>query len=349
MIAGLLVFTAVVLGWGVWEANGRIQGSRLVQAIGTATPSELPRLIDDDLRSYRRWANPLLRRLLADPATGKTERLHAALALAPVDDSQTAFLAERLVDSPAEELDLIRNSLQPSSAALLPALWMRLHGPRQPEQARFNAGIALAAYAANSPEWASADLAFLVSQLLSSHPDNQSLLRSYLRPIAGRLIGPLHATYQDSAARESVRLAAAAALEDYGRDQAELLAELASEATPEQYALIFPVLAAAERDRVTKVLARIAGEQPTESLQEVERVRLGRRRAGAAITLCRLGQDEAARDRLSRREGSRISHAVRARLKAAAPGRGPARQRSRTGRRRARALRTDPFPGRVHD
>ena len=131
---------------------------------------------------------------------------------------------------------------------------------------------------------------------MSANPDDQRDLRLYLQPIAQRLMRPLQATFHDPSARENEHFAAAAALADFGRQDMELLAQLASEASAEQYELLYAALTAetADRQRATRRLATLVKQQPGEELSEAQRIELGKRRAGAAVTLLRLGEGAAA-------------------------------------------------------
>ena len=102
-------------------------------------------------------------------------------------------------------------------------------------------------------------------------------------------------------------------LADFAADRPALLARLACEATPEQYRILYPLLAdEGQAAEVRGTLAQTVREQPGEGLSEAERVQLGSRRAGAAITLvfvtgrpetdaARLDEARAAADRLGAR------------------------------------------------
>ena len=93
-------------------------------------------------------------------------------------------MSQRLLDCSVDEFPVIRNRLQPYNASLLANLWTDFRNPKLPDEARFHAGMALTAYAAESPDWNDADADFLTRQLLVSNPDDQRKLRSYLHPCA---------------------------------------------------------------------------------------------------------------------------------------------------------------------
>ena len=93
-----------------------------------------------------------------------------------------------------------------------------------------------------------------------------------------------------------MRDAAANALTDFAADDPEVLTKLAVQATRGQYRIAYPHLAqlASRGEKVQSTLETRAADSPTSQLSEAQRVTLGQRRAGAAITLIRLGSIEEA-------------------------------------------------------
>ena len=65
-------------------------------------------------------------------------------------------------------------------------------------------------------------------------------------------------------------------------------------ATPEQYAVLYPLVESGRTDGIVKELGRIAARLPPNDLGSVERVPFGQRRANAAATLLRMGERESA-------------------------------------------------------
>ena len=65
------------------------------------------------LSGYRRWANPHLKTLVQSTDDTSREKLHASLALLPVDTSQLPFLEKHLLDATPTELPVIRDALKP--------------------------------------------------------------------------------------------------------------------------------------------------------------------------------------------------------------------------------------------
>ncbi|MHC4070956.1 MAG: formylglycine-generating enzyme family protein [Planctomycetota bacterium] len=302
--ASVFAFFAGFLGiylWMRYESKlelARKDAAALVQTIIKASPAELPNLIDRELKEHQHLhlAKSKLQKAAQNPASEK-ERLNASLALlaiGPVDHSQVADLSERLLDCDADEFGVIRQRLNSHKEGLLARLWQILHDAGQGSRKRFYAGMALAHYAPESNHWSDADYKFLTDQLVSSSADYQRSFRSYLTPIKQKLLKPLEDIFVDAVARNSLRVAAANALSDYAADAPQRMTLLACQATPEQYEIVYPRLEESATDIATvrSTLINVIAEQPEMSLAEAGRVRLGSRRAIAAITLIRLGDHE---------------------------------------------------------
>ena len=92
--------------------------------------------------------------------------------------------------------------------------------------------------------------------------------------------------------RPAQRLGAANALADYAENDVARLTGLLPVATPEQFGVLYPIVAASPTAATVDELRKIAATPPPEKLGSVERVVYGQRRAGAAVTLLRLGERE---------------------------------------------------------
>ena len=96
----------------------------------------------------------------------------------------------------------------------------------------------------------------------------------------------------DARATDGQRLGAANALADYAEKDVARFARLLPVATPEQFAVFYPIVAAGRTPATIEDFCRIAATPPPDSLGSVKRVTFGQRRAGAAVTLLRLGERE---------------------------------------------------------
>ena len=287
--SALLLTVLAFFGWSSFETYRYVQGTNLAEAIGTSEAEDLKLLIDD-LDGYRYWATPLLREMAASDDSGK--RLRASLALLPAEMAYSGYLAKRLLDCSVDEFAVVRDFLTPHKSTMLPELWTKLHDSDAESKERFYAGLALAKYAPDDTKWTDEDYQFLVSELLSSRPDDRRGLRRCLSPIAERLVPYVELHFADTSKRESAREAAAITLVEYAGRDIERLSRLTGCATEGQYNILFPHLLENRREReaVFRSFEKIANQQPADSLSASDRIQLGRQRASAAIDLLRLGE-----------------------------------------------------------
>ena len=268
-----------------------------IETLLVATPEAVP-LVLADLDAAGPLVQPRLRELARKADLPPERRARVALALIATDPAQAAVLRSYLLTCPMAEFPLIRDALVSRRSALLPELWTAFRDPEHDLRARVRAGLALAGYAPDAPEWTDADAKFLVAMLLKAQLSDRPVFRAGLRPLADRLIGPLRRRLTDSAAGESDRREAAETLAEFAAGRPGLLAELASEAPPERAAVLHAALvrATSARAEAVRTLRSLAREAPPPDLDERGRVRLGRRRAGAAIELMLLGWPEVMAD-----------------------------------------------------
>ena len=128
-LLGVSVVALVALAIGSVIYNRQLEETRqatraatLVQALAVADTPDLPRILED-LEPYRRHADPLLERMLAEEPAESKARLHASLALLPSDDAQVNYLADRLLSASPQELLVIRTSLVPHQDQVKDRLW----------------------------------------------------------------------------------------------------------------------------------------------------------------------------------------------------------------------------------
>ncbi len=147
--------------------------------------------------------------------------------------------------------------------------------------------MALADYvpASEAASWTEADLRFVARQLVSANAEHQPLLREALRPIQERLLGDLERLFADAQAKDAERLGAANALADYAQKDIARLTRLLPVATPEQFKVLYPIVAASRTTAVIEDLGKIATAPPREAMGSVERVAYGQRRTGRGDAL----------------------------------------------------------------
>jgi formylglycine-generating enzyme required for sulfatase activity len=135
-------------------------------------------------------------------------------------------------------------------------------------------------------------LKLVAEQLVLSNAEFQPLLRDLLRPIRARLLADLDRIFAEPRASDAQRLSAANAFADYAASDIPKLSKLLAVATPEQCAVLYPIVAASPAPATIEDLARITATPPSVELGSVERIPYGQRRANAAVTLLRLGERE---------------------------------------------------------
>jgi eukaryotic-like serine/threonine-protein kinase len=221
-------------------------------------------------------------------------KLHARLALVKHDEWQVAPLVEEFLSGNVAYLGVIRDQLAPYATRLEGDFWKLLHDGALAPPRRFRAGLALATYATESTQWTRADDALLAEQLLATNAEQQPRLRDLVRPILSRLLSDLERLFGAANLADAQRLAAANALADFAADDAKRLALLLPIATPEQFAVVYPLVSAAKHAAARQSLVDVVNEAPSAELKQAERLTLGQRRAGAAIALLLESQREAA-------------------------------------------------------
>ena len=303
------VILAVVGSLVAVEMRNAAHAKGLVDSLVSADVAQVPQIMAE-LEHHRRRVTPTLEALAGtEPKTGDERRaqLHARLALVTHDEQQVRPLVEELLTANVSYLGVIRDQVAPYEQRFEGDLWELLHsasgvglrsdqgtGATKDPARRFRAGLALATYATASEQWTPADITFLVERLVAANPEQQPRLREYLRPLDNRLLVDLERNFVDTNATESHQLGAANALADFAARDAVRLARLLSAATPGQYEILYPLVVETHDGAARTFLDALVREAPGADLPQVERVALGQRRAGAAITLLRQGERESA-------------------------------------------------------
>ena len=272
----------------------RIEG--LVGQLVSAEPSQIPNIVRQ-LDLNPQVASTFLSPLLSQTATTLDEKraqLHARLAMVSRDPSLVDPLAEELLTGKVTYVAPIRHQLRPAATALTEKFRGILRDAKADSQRRFRAALALADYVPESDaaSWTEQELKIVAEQLVASNAEFQPLLRDALRPIRARLLGNLERIFADARATEGQRLSAANAFADFAASDIAKLSKLLTVATPEQFAVLYPIVSASPTQATVEQLGAIAATAPPLKLGSVERVPYGQRRANAAVTLLRLGERE---------------------------------------------------------
>ena len=297
-VAGLVALISIGVVVRTQVASGR-EATRIEGLVGrlvSAEPNQLP-VIVKELDANPEVAATYLSPLLAVNATTVDEKraqLHARLALVSRDRALVESLLEELLTNKVVYVGPIRQRLRPYAGELTEKLRAILRDEKAEDLRRFRAAVALVDYVPDSEadSWSEQHLKFVAEQLVLSNPESQPLLRDALRPIRARLLGDLERIFADAKATVAQQLSAANAFADYAAGDIPKLTQLLAVATPEQFALLYPIVAASPAPATIEDLARIAATPPSVELGSVERIPFGQRRANAAVTLLRLGERE---------------------------------------------------------
>jgi serine/threonine protein kinase/formylglycine-generating enzyme required for sulfatase activity len=287
----------LLLGWAGYEIHGRLRAESLVESIVTAETGDVPGLVEQ-LPPYRRWADPRLLLHARQAPDESKERLHAGLALVPVDDSQVEYLSQRLLHAGPTELPVIRDALAGHKDRLVDRLWDVLTDARADPDQRFRAACALATYDPAGGDggrrpWAGV-ARFVADWLLTAvrqNPSQFTPLREMLRPVRDDLIAPLASVYRNRERSDSERSWATSFLADYtgDPDHLDVLADLLLDGDEKQFTVLYPRF----KEQGEGGLCLLSGELdkacPTDAKEDVKEA-LAKRQANAAVALLRMNQ-----------------------------------------------------------
>ena len=205
------------------ENTTRAEG--LVASLLSADSVQVPAIISD-LKAYREWADPLLKAKLAEATDGSAERLVAALALLPIDDSQIDYLKKQLPVCDLEQFPVVRKALLPYKVSLIEGLWGVLEDDQTDSSQKFQASASLAEYSPDDERWQ--QMAPFVAQYLTNVVPSVTLgqWRQLFLPGNTQLTGPLIAIHADRTRTETQRENAAFVLSDFLKDQPAKLCDV---------------------------------------------------------------------------------------------------------------------------
>jgi formylglycine-generating enzyme required for sulfatase activity len=303
-----------ILSWGSYEGYGRLKAQALRDRLLDANTAEVPTIVKD-MAGYWPWVDPLLRDAYQQAEANHETRkqLHASLALLTVDSSLVDQVFCRLLDAAPHEVPVIRDALLAHKQLLLEKLWSVVERPAKgQEHRRLRAACALASYDPDNQRWANVrdaiaqDLVTVPAVYLASWMD-------CLRPVRGKLLGPLTAVFEDGNRRETERSLATDLLVDYAVDQPRVLADLLMNASENQFAALYPKIVD-HRQRALSLLQDEVDKQLLPGSDEDAKERLARRQANAGVALLRLGQAEKVWPLLRHRTDPRVRSYVIHRL-----------------------------------
>jgi serine/threonine protein kinase/formylglycine-generating enzyme required for sulfatase activity len=275
---GLIVGVALFVRRLDAEDRAAGRASALVQRLLDAKIAETPAIVGE-LAGYRRWAEPALEQVVADPAARRDRRLRSLLALLPTSPRRAGPLRDELLDAEVHDFPVIRDALAPHAAILTGGLWGLLESEAADPGRRFRAAAALAVYDPRSARWKPVSR-WVAEQLIAQPSLEVSRWVDALRPARDQLTSALAARF-----RKGPTPVAAAILAGYAALQFDILAPVLGDAPPDSFAVLFPQMQRRREHAAEALTAEIdrtphEGEKPNE---------LAAHRANLAIALLRLG------------------------------------------------------------
>ncbi len=287
----------IVAGSAVLIRNAMIERQQSDRARGqvetllVADTTRVPAIIEN-MKFYRDWTDPLLRESFARSKHGSRERLHAALALLPVDPSKRDYLREQLDQVTPHEFPVVRDALRPHQAKINGPLWDVALNEQRAAASRFQAAASLAAYTPDDERWN--EISPFIAKYLTgnvSSVDFGDWLRHF-RPAGEQLAESLAALQADRDLSLARREAAAQALADYCHERPDrltdaiLIADTSAEFTP----LIAALRTHSEnvKQQLVDEMHAAMPENPTTDQRDAH----WKRKSIAAVTLAQLGFGE---------------------------------------------------------
>jgi serine/threonine protein kinase/formylglycine-generating enzyme required for sulfatase activity/tetratricopeptide (TPR) repeat protein len=223
----------------VIEAQQATHAAGLVQRLLDADTRQVHDIVAA-MRDYRRWVDPALKRELENAPTGSRQKLHASLALLPVDAAQVDYLFDRLSKAAPGEVTVLRDALTTHRSTLTPRLWNALESAQPADVSFLPMASALASYVPGDAKWEL--MGDKVAQaLVSVNPVYLGSWIDAMRPVRGKLTAPLATIFQDNSRLETDHTLVTNILADYANDDPELLAELLMVSDHKAYRSLFPV------------------------------------------------------------------------------------------------------------
>jgi serine/threonine protein kinase len=314
--ASLAALLVALLGIAILTAREWQRVDGLAKQLISSSPDQILEIVEQLDRSPM-FTDLRLKPLVANrtpTADDPQDVLHARLALIARDATHGQSLRKALLTGDFAYAIPIRERLR----KLPPSQFQEgreeffelMRNEQNKTRERFGAALALASYVPDTADkgWKKSDMAFIAGQLVLANPEYQPELRRALLPLQARLRPHLKDVFHNESATEAQRLGSAYALADYASKETDELAELLLLATPEQFAVLFPLVAVDGSNKVLSILEGAAADrqlngsygvnQANESYEAQEppedkstrRAAPVVRRANAAATLLRLGK-----------------------------------------------------------
>jgi len=277
----------------ITEKQNETHATELVQRVLDAGTTQVPGVVAE-MSDYRKWTDPLLRKEYDKAADKSRQKLHASLALLPVDPSQVDYLRDQLLlHAEAPEVGVIVQELRGHKDELIDRLWAVVEKPETDRDGRLRAAAALAAYDPDGPRW-NAVAPSVVDGLVSVDPIFSDDWMKALRPVRDKLQVPLEAVFRDRKEdRANERNLATSILAYYAADKPDILADLLMDADVKQFAVIYPKFKEQSELALPVLTGEIDKKLPSDlPSSDEKREKLAKRQANAAVVMLRMNQSE---------------------------------------------------------
>ena len=179
------------------ETQQATHAADLVERLLVSDTPQVPGIVAA-MRDFRKRVDTSLRNELHKTPDDSREKLHASLALLPVDAAQVPFLEKRLLVASPSELPVLRAALKPHQETLVPKLWSVLESAHPGDPRLLPVATALAEYDATSQRWEL--LGSKVAQaLIRVNPAFLGAWLDTLRPVRTPITTPVAAIFRSAA------------------------------------------------------------------------------------------------------------------------------------------------------
>ncbi|WP_010585078.1 bifunctional serine/threonine-protein kinase/formylglycine-generating enzyme family protein [Schlesneria paludicola] len=295
-VAALILFAVF---FGVRSQVAMARATAMVESLLSARADDVPKIIES-LKPYRAIANPLLQSIVQSPDSGRAPRLHAAMALFPVDRTQEESVYAGLLSAAPDEFLPICGGLASwgDCDELIPRMWGVLRDPQHDAGQRLRAAVGVAnvdhaSVQKDEAHWREVS-GFVVKQLVAEVGKNLGRFDQWvavLRPVRSVLFFELDRVFSKLDESDVDRYVAAMILADFAADDPPRLVDLAVRATEKEYQVFVPRLKA-QKDTTYPLLIDEYKTMIPEDVSRDERFRIGKRKAHAAVALMEFDQFE---------------------------------------------------------
>ncbi len=195
----MLLLALAGFGYAAWTARQHGMARSLVNSLDRAATREVPKIIEE-LEPYADQAVPLLVEQYDREGVGKTQKLHAALALTALGDPRVDDLCEQLLTASPAEYALIRDALSARKLEATGKLWHEFGtDDMNANQRRLRAAAALTHYDPTNQRWAvcAPTLTRDLLHLLTLDPAATVFWQEELLPAAHHLLPTMSETLID--------------------------------------------------------------------------------------------------------------------------------------------------------